>query len=231
MNRTMNVVRMQLVNRYTYVWVPLLVLFGAFALTLAVYAIVRNAGADVELYGGGAQAPLWYFGVVGMQALTLTFPFSQAMSVTRREFALGTFVTAALTALALAVIFVIGGLLETATNGWGMRGYFFQLPWMWEAGPVGAGFVFFVVAMLFFVFGFWGATICKRWGAFVVTVVLLGVATLFVLAIGAIIGSGNGPAVWEGIVGLGAVGLAACGLGVLVLLIGSSFATLRRAVP
>ena len=32
MSRTLNVVRMQLVNRQTYIWVPLLVLAGSFLL-------------------------------------------------------------------------------------------------------------------------------------------------------------------------------------------------------
>ena len=81
-------------------------------LALAIYAMLANAGVDGPKYGGGAQAPLWYFLVVGIQALTLTFPFSQAMSVTRREFYLGTLLTAALTSAILAGIFVVGGFIE-----------------------------------------------------------------------------------------------------------------------
>ena len=57
MNRTVNVVRMQLINRQTYIWVPLMVLGGALLITLAIYAIIHNAGADGPMYGGGAQAP------------------------------------------------------------------------------------------------------------------------------------------------------------------------------
>ncbi len=89
-------------------------------------------------YGGGQQAPIWYFGVVGIQALTLTFPFSQAMSVTRWEFYLGTLLTAALTSAILAVIAVVGGLIEQATDGWGINGWFFALPWVWAYGAASA---------------------------------------------------------------------------------------------
>ena len=64
--------------------------------------MLANADVTGPKYGGGAQAPLWYFDVVGIQALTLTFPFSQAMSVTRREFFLGTLLTAAFTSSILA---------------------------------------------------------------------------------------------------------------------------------
>ena len=116
MNRTLNVVRMQLVNRATYIWVPLIILGGTLLISFAIFGLISSSGADAQMFGGGAQAPLWYFGVVGVQALTLTFPFSQAMSVTRREFYLGTLITAALTALGLALLFVIGGFIEEATN-------------------------------------------------------------------------------------------------------------------
>jgi hypothetical protein len=231
MNRTLNVVRMQLVNRYTYIWVPMLVLTGALLITLAIYAIIYNAGVRSPMYGGGAQAPLWYFGVVGVQALTLTFPFSQAMSVTRREFYLGTVATAAATAVALAVVFVIGGLIELATGGWGMQGYFFHLPWLWEAGPLGAGVAYFAVAMLFFVIGFWAATLYKRFGSMVVTLVLIGAAALLVAIAWLITVTGSWPTVWEGIMAMGALGLSLWGLVLIAVLAVSSFFSLRRAVP
>ena len=107
MNRTLNVIRLQLVNRQTYVWVPLIVLTGAFVVTLAIYALLSSSGLPGPFYGGGAQAPLWYFLFVGIQALTMTFPFSQALSITRREFYLGTLATATITAILLATVFVI----------------------------------------------------------------------------------------------------------------------------
>jgi len=231
MNRTVNVVRMQLVNRQTYIWVPLMVLAGSLVITLAIYALIRNAGAQDPLYGGGAQAPLWYFAVVGIQSLTLTFPFSQAMSVTRREFYLGTLLAAALTGAILSAVFVIGGFIENATDGWGMNGYFFYLPWIWEAGPLGAALFFFAVTMLFFVVGFWAATIYKRFGSVALTSVLVGIAALLVLAM-FIIGMLEA---WGRVFGwIGAQG--ALGLGLWGLLFGAalaaiSFVTLRRAVP
>jgi hypothetical protein len=182
MNRTLNVVRMQLVNRATYIWVPLIVLAGTVVITLAIFGLISSAEADATLIGGGAQAPLWYFGVVGVQALTLTFPFSQAMSVTRREFYLGTLLTAALTSLGLAVLFVIGGFLEEATGGWGMNGYMFRLTWVWSQGALVAGLFFFALAMTFFIVGFCCATVYKRWGNLVLTVVLIGLGLLLIAA-------------------------------------------------
>jgi hypothetical protein len=231
MNRTVNVVRMQLVNKDTYVWVPLLVLGGAFALTLAIYALLQNSGVTAPKYGGGAQAPLWYFGVVGVQALTLTFPFSQAMSVTRREFYLGTLLTALLTGGTLAAIFMVGGLIEQATGGWGMNGFFFYLPWVWESGPLGALLFFFTLSMLFFVTGFWAATLYKRFGPIVLTAVLVAIAALLVLWMWVVGWANAWTSVFTWFATQGAVGFALWGLVVAAVLAAISFLTLRRAVP
>jgi hypothetical protein len=231
MNRTLSVVRMQLINKQTYIWIPLIILGGAFVLALAIYAMLDSSGVTGPKYGGGAQAPLWYFGVVGVYALTLTFPFSQAMSVTRREFYLGTLLTAALTASILAGIAVVGGLIEIATDGWGVNGWFFGLPWIWSAGPLGALLLNFVVAMLFFVIGFWAATIYKRTGALGLTVVLVGLGALFVAGLWLIGRLNAWEQVFSWFAAQGVVGLSLWGAALGAVLAGTAFLTLRRAIP
>lgn len=228
MSRTLNVVRMQFVNKLTYIWVPLLVLVGAFVLTLLVFSLIPGDGVKV---GGGTQAPLWYFLVVGVQSLTLTFPFSQAMSVTRREFYLGTLLAATVTAAMLSVIFVIGGLVEQATNGWGMNGYFFYLDGLWAAGPFGALLSYFVIAMLFFITGFWAATIYKRFGNLWLTVVLVALGLVFVglLWLAGRLDAWAEIGAW--LAAQGALGMTLWGVVLGVVLAGASFLTLRRAIP
>ena len=66
MSRTLNVVRLQLVNRMTFIWIPLIILFGSLAFTLIVFSMIP---ADGVKYGGGSQAPLWYFLAIGIQAI------------------------------------------------------------------------------------------------------------------------------------------------------------------
>jgi hypothetical protein len=230
-NRTLNVVRLQLVNKQTYVWVPLLVLFGALGLTLAIYGLIRSGGATGPMYGGGAQAPLWYFLVVGVQALTLSFPFSQAMSVTRREFYLGTLLTALMTAAILASIFVVGGVIELATNGYGMQGYFFYIEALWAAGWGAAWLGYFTIAMLMFVAGFWAATIYKRWGSLILTIVLVAIGVVLVAIMWLIGRMDAWSEVFAWFAQQGAVGMTLWGLILGAVLAGISFLTLRRAIP
>ena len=47
----------------TYIWIPLIILFGALAITLAIYAMVTSGEATVMMFSV-VQAPLWYFMVV-----------------------------------------------------------------------------------------------------------------------------------------------------------------------
>lgn len=228
MTRVLNVVRLQLINRSTYIWVPLIVLGGSFLISLLFYAMFP---VDEPKYGGGSQAPLWYFLFVGISAMTYSFPFSQALSITRRDFFLGTVVTAVGASAMLAAVFVGGGLLELATGGWWMNGYFFHLPWVWEAGPLAAGVVYFTLAMFFFTIGFASATIFKTWGMIVLTISWMAVALLLIGVVFLVTRLELWGEVWLGIIDLGALGLAAWGLVVVAVLTLISFFAFRRATP
>jgi len=228
MSRTVNVIRMQLINRQTFIWLPLIILGASFLMSLAIYAMIPT---DAPKYGGGAQAPLWYFFAVGIQAMTLSFPFSQALSITRREFYLGTLLTAVLTSVILAAVYVVGGFIEQATNGWGLNGWFFRLPWIWEQGPAAAAVVYFGVAMLLFVIGFGCALLYKRFGPLGLTIVLVGIG---VLLVGAMYLVGRADA-WGQLFGWiatqGALGLSLWGMVLAAVIALGSFLTLRRATP
>lgn len=231
MNRTFNVVRMQLVNQQTYIWVPLIVLGGAFAITLMIWGLVRSAGADGVIVGGGSQAPFWYFLVVGVQALTLTFPFSQAMSVTRREFYLGTLLTAALTSAMLAAVFVVGAYVEIATDGWGMQGYFFAPDWLWSNGPLVTALFYFALGMLFFVIGFAASTFYKRFGTLWLTVLLVGLGVVLVGLMWLQWRMDTWGQIFSWFASIGITGLTGCIAALAAVLAVVAFPLLRRATP
>lgn len=227
-SRLLNSVRLQFVNPQTFIWIPLIVLAGSWALTMVIHLIVSSGGAEGPLYSGGAQAPLWYFAVVGVQAMRLTFYFSQAMTLTRREFYLGAVIAAAMSSLGLAIVVVLLGLVEQATNGYGLGGYFAYLPWLWESGPFAAGLTFFVLTMLAFVLGFWFAIVSTRFGTMALTLILLALGFAVLGLIAVITLNRMWPQVWTWLVESGSVELslwvAACGA---VLALGS-YLTLRR---
>ncbi|HTN55344.1 MAG TPA: hypothetical protein VLZ82_04110 [Microbacterium sp.] len=228
MRRTLNVIRLQMINKNTFIWTPLIVLAGATLVSVLIYAIIPT---DAPKYGGGGQAPLWVFFAIGMSAMTLTFPFSQAISITRREFFIGTMLAAVLGSAFMGALFLIGGGIELLTNGWGVNGWMFHLPDVWAAGPGGAFVVYFTLALFFFIIGFTGATIYKRWGALMITIVSVGVGLLLVAAVFLITRLELWGQVAIALGELGTLGLALWGLVGVVLLMGISYLTLHRATP
>jgi hypothetical protein len=227
-NRMLNVVRLQFVNTQTFVWVPALVLGGAWILTLLIAWILQGSGVTDTKAGGGSQAPLWYFLVIGIQAMTMSFPFSQALSLTRREFYIGSLAAAAVSSFGMSLVFVLLGLFEQATDGYGINAYFAYLEWVWAAGPLAAGLTYFVLTMFFFVIGFWFATIFKRFGTPILVIVMLGIGLVLVGLIALAGWQQAWPAIGQWIMDAGSLGLTLWGILLTALLAGGSYLTLRK---
>ncbi len=228
MSRIGTVTRMQFVNRWTFIWIPLIVLGGSFLFSLIIYGMLP---VDGPKFGGGAQAPMWYMLSAGVMAMAATFPFSQAMSVTRREFYIGTLSAGAITASIMAVVFVVGGLIEEATTGWGLNGFFFRLDWLWQAGPLIAGIFYFTLTMLLFTVGFFFATVYRRWGAPALTIGLVGLG-LVLVGLGFLFTKFDmWGAVAEFFMAAGVTGLTFMLLGLAVIVAGGAYLPLRRSTP
>ncbi|MGC2940460.1 MULTISPECIES: hypothetical protein [unclassified Brevibacterium] len=227
-NRTLGVVRLQFTNTQTFVWVPVVVLGGVWLVTLIIYWIISASGVDGPMYSGGSQAPLWYFAVVGAQAMNLTFYFSQAMSLTRREFYLGSLMAAAISAVGISTVFVALGLIEQATDGYGMGGYFAYLPWVWEAGPLAAGLIYFVLTMLWFVLGFWFAIANKRFGSLILTLAIFAIALVLLAGAAWLSFNQSWGELWMWLLETQAIGLALWALGLTAIFALGSYLTLRR---
>lgn len=225
--RIRNVIRLQYVNRTTFIWTPLMVLGAAWVLTIVIFALLSGNGIGEVKTGGGSQAPMWYFFAVGLQAMTLTFPFSQALSITRREFFLGTLASAALASAGLAVVFVLLGLVEKSTDGYGVNGYFAYMPWVWQSGAVAAALSCFTVAMFAFTVGFWGATLFKRFGVPVLMLILVGLAAVMVGIVAIITLSHSWVAVGEWFTQTGSLGLTLWLLALTAVMTAGSYLTLR----
>lgn len=228
MNRVVAVARMQLINKWTYIGTPLLILGSSFLLSLAIFAMIPVNEAK---YGGASQAPLWYFLVLGIQSMTLVFPFSQGLSISRRAFYVGTLGLFSIVAAVMTALYVLGGIVEGATGGWGVHGHFFQVPWVTDGPWYSTASFFFTVMMFMFIIGFWVATIFKRWSTTGVLVSTLGTAAILIG-----IAAFSTIFQWWGTIGAwfahqtplsisGWTGL------LCILMAGGSYLSLRRATP
>lgn len=230
MNRIWNVVRMHLVNRWSYIALPWVIVGSAFAMTVAIWFIVIASGAGAPtLYSGAAGAILIYELVLAVQAVNFTFPFALGFSATRREFVLGTGLTFLILAAANAVVLAALATIEEATNGWGIHGQLFSIAW---AGNVAATwFVFFALQLVFIATGAVIASIYLRWrtNGMVVTWGVLGV--LFVGGFALVSYVDAWPRVGEWLFTTGPLGLVAWTLVPTALFGIATWLVLRRAAP
>ncbi|MHA7176675.1 hypothetical protein ACX80D_08470 [Arthrobacter sp. Sr24] len=220
---------MQLINKWTFLGIPAVIIAGSFLLSLAIFALIPNT---VETkYSGAGQAVMWYFFGLGIQSLTLSFPFSQGLSVSRRSYFLGTVGLFTVLAAAIAALYVILGWVEQATNGWGLQGRMFALEWVADRHWFIQWFFYYILMMFLFLLGLWAATVYKRWQATGLLILCLSLAVLLIGAAALITLQGWWPAVGAWMMRLTPLSLGALALVFVVMLGSAGYATLRRATP
>ena len=230
MNRPLAVARMQLLNKWLYLGVPGIIIVASTALAIAILALIPSDQEGTRQAFSG-QAAMWYFFAAGIQSLSLAFPFSQAMSVSRRSFYLGTLGLFSLLALALGVLYWLLGLVERATNGWGVDGNIFALPWVAESDWWIQILLYFALTILLFVFGFWFATVYRRWRTIGLVTALLGFALILLGGVALATTTDSWAAVGAWFVQLTPLSLSGWLLLAGAVLAAGSYGTLRRATP
>lgn len=229
MNRPLAVARMQLLNKWLYLGIPGIIIVSSTLIAIAILALIPQGEGTRLAFSG--QAVMWYFLVAGVQSLSLTFPFSQAMSVSRRSFYIGTLALFSLLALALGVLYWLLGLVERATNGWGVDGNIFALPWVAESDWWVQILLYFALTILLFMFGFWFATVYRRWRTIGLVAALLGFALILLGGVAAATATDSWAAVGAWFIQLTPLSLSGWLLLAGVLLAAGSYGTLRRATP
>lgn len=166
--RIANVVRLHMTNPWTTLITPWLITGGIFGLNYAIWAIVtRAAGPELETdaftNNGGVSWILIYMMVVAIQAMSASFRFALGMSVTRRDYYLGSSAYFLMLTAFYATAFTVLGWLERLTDGWGLRGYFFS-PFGSMSQPLWLNaYAFFVLLLMFFFIGAASAGVWMRW--------------------------------------------------------------------
>jgi hypothetical protein len=228
MDTAVKVARMHMASPWTYLGVPGLILGGVIVVSIGIFLIIP---VDGPMYAGSAQAPLWYFAVLGIQALTRAFPFSLAMSVSRRSFFLGTAGLFALVSLAWALLFLLLGFVETATSGWGLNGFMFSIPWITDHGWLQTVVFLWAATLFIFLVGLWMATIYKRWGVTVTLVVGLGFAVVVLASLAVVNFTDSWGQLGQWLVTLTPAEAAAWLAAAVAALGVGSYLTLRKTTP
>jgi hypothetical protein len=234
--RVWNVARLHLANPWATIGLPWLIFGAVFALNLAIWSLVTMAaGGRANLdpgafsYNGGVTWFLFYFAVIAVQAINLTFHFALGLGVTRRDYFLGTLLHFALLAASFAVVVPLLALVETWTDGWGLGGRFFAPGGIDSWSSWQLGYVIFVAGLGMLLTGWFAGAVWVRWRARglyamfgLLALVVLGGAWLATVTT-------SWGRVGAFLAGQGAIGLVSWSLLAAVVLALASYLVLRRA--
>jgi hypothetical protein len=238
-SRILAVTRLHYVNRFQFVYQPLIILGGIFVLNLAIWLIIIDATpvgdrrvSEAHLSYSGAVFYIYVYAlVIAVQAVARTFPFSLGFGVTRRNFSLGSAIAFALLAVIFAVVLTIMSAIEIATHGWGIGGYMFA-PTYFTTRSWPLRFVMYLLPLLFCLFlGSAAASVWVRWK---LTGLIVFFAILAIILLGTVAILTLGDHWGEFGDWLGATGLLGALLWLLVptaVCALAGFVILRRATP
>ncbi|GAA1748455.1 ABC transporter permease [Luedemannella helvata] len=185
MNRALQVVRIQTFTAQNGLTWPWVILATAFVINVALFSVI---GDDIP--GGpktGALASIYLTAAaVGAVLVHQHLPFMLGFGVTRRTFFTATTVLTAAWSLGSGVVLYLLALIERATDGWGIRMSFFDLPFLARDNPP-LQIIEYAVTLLALVFcGFTLGAIILRFGATgfwiftVAAIVALGAAAILI---------------------------------------------------
>jgi hypothetical protein len=237
--RVWRVVRLNLVNKWTTIWVPVMIMGFIWLVNWLIWWIIWGATApadraeamDGTQWSGGAFYVFVYMLVVGIQVIAATFPFALGYSVTRRDFSLGSGLTFVLLSAGYAIGFTLLSFVEEWTSGWGLGGHLFTSVYFAGESFVGRLFIVFSGMLFFFAVGAFSAALFMRWRMYGVLAILALIVLLIVGAAALITFTGSWQAVGDWFVASGPVGVTAWLLVPTGLAALAGFAVLRRATP
>lgn len=217
------------------VWVPLLVFAAAWVIAIIIGVwidAVADGGTDT-IYTGAAQAPLWALAGTAAYAASHTFPFSMALSYSRRVFVIGVFLAFGLVSLAFGAAFALGAGIERLTGGFGVEVYVFDLPYLTQGagGVVSAGALAAGLCLFLMMFGFFWAILYRRVSITMLWVVIIGLVIVLLGAAMLVTQNSGWATVWQWFLEQSALSLAGWMVLPVIGITAVNYAVIRRATP
>ncbi|WP_120003563.1 hypothetical protein [Nesterenkonia muleiensis] len=217
------------------IWVPLLVFAAAWVIAVGIGVWIHAvAGGQTEpIYTGAANAPLWTLVAMAAYAASHTFPFSMALSYSRRVFVIGVFLAFGLVSLAFGAAFALGAGVERLTGGFGLEVYVFDLPYLTQGagGVASAGALAAGLCLFLMMFGFFWAILYRRVSITMVWVVIIGLVIILLGAAMLVTQNSGWATVWRWFVEQSALSLAGWMVLPVIGITAVNYAVIRRATP
>lgn len=182
--------RLQFAVPYSFIWLPMLIFLIAWFLGVGIGLLIdsqmpdRIPAEEPLASTGAAQATIWYLAFMAAYTASHTFPFSVALSYSRRVYLIGTYLTFLVVSLGFGVAAMLAYWVEQATDGFGRHVYVFGPPYFEHfGGALGVGSFAAVLVLFFMCFGFFWAILYRRVTIPVLWTVIIGVIVVLVGAV------------------------------------------------
>lgn len=159
MNRLQGIMKMHFRDKWTWLFIPAIVLFSSFLTNLIIGFFM-----DEPIYTGGIISLFIYMLVSGIISLSQSFPFALGLSIRRIDYFWGTVAVASLISALMAVLILLLSLVETSTGAWGVDVHYFHLPYLNDGTIAEQIIIYFAALLLFFFLGFFISSIYRRFG-------------------------------------------------------------------
>lgn len=231
--------RLQFTVPSAMIGVPAMVFVSAWVIALGIASWIhfgtdRGSEAVMEpMYTGASQAALWCLVFMAAYSATHAFPFSMALSFSRRVFVIGAFLAFAVLSVGFGVAYAFAAWVERITNGYGLEAYNFDLPYLTDGpgGIVSAGLAIAVLSLLLMLAAFGFTILYKRLGLRLFWAVLLGLVVVLAAVVMLITTNGGWGSVGEWFLQQSALSLSGwltlptVGVGLL------TYVAIRKSVP
>ncbi len=159
MNRVAGIVKTHLTDKFSWLILPWIILGSSFIINLIIGSLIGD-----EIKTGGLASIFVYMLVIGIVSVGQTFPFLISFGARRKDYFFGTTATAALVSIGSAILLLLIGFVERATDHWGMGLHFFDISYFADGSPLAQLWIFFSVMMNLFFCGFTVAAIYRKVG-------------------------------------------------------------------
>ena len=160
MNRTVGVFKMHLRDKFSWLYLPWMIVGGVFAVSIALASALPET-----IVSGGLFSIFVYYFLLGIIVPPQTFLYSLGMSIRRTDYFLGTsFAAAVFGAISSLLLLVLAILEHTWLSNWGIGLEFFHLPFVNDVSVPMQFIAYFVLIMFLFFAGLTIASIYRKFG-------------------------------------------------------------------
>lgn len=235
--------RLQFVVKSTFISAPLMVFGAAWAIAMAIALWIHSTtdrsavdtltADDAIIITGSPQAVLGMLMFTAAYSASHTFPFSMALSYSRRVFVMGAFLAFAAVSAAFGTAFALAAGIERATDGYGIHVYNFDLPFFTQGtgGIPAAGLVTAVLCLFLMMIGFFWSILYRRVALMMLWIIIIGV--IAVLLAGIMVTTQNDwwPSIWQWFTNQNALTLSGWLVLPLVAVAVINYLVIRKATP